>query len=387
MPFMSATKDSTIKPLSRVRSRKVDWWDTKTPLTGHSATTTMLVNYAITREKTVHVGLVQGFLIDAEEGSRKELIDDILDITGGTMVCASEVLRGSGAWEALFVWRDGSVTFRHCPTGMVSVEISTTSKRTYNRLFRACSNIVKAHLRSTVYSLAKDSNGDMYLAELGDAGTPFEPKNYEPQTRMAYLFIKKELSDPNPSGRLTLIHGDPGSGKTYLIRGLLCEVNNARFVLIPSALAEDLGGPALIPALVKARADMDPSEALVLIIEDADRCLGSRGTAMDAISSILNASDGIMGASLNLRIICTTNAKYESVDLALLREGRLSLEVNVGELTQERALRVYRRLVNDPQREIELPPCVTLAQVYSHARKNDDIDEDLAEDDALAEDD
>jgi ATP-dependent 26S proteasome regulatory subunit len=170
------------------------------------------------------------------------------------------------------------------------------------------------------------------------------------------------------------VHGSPGSGKTYFIRGLLAEVENARFVLVPSNLVEDLGGPTLIPALVKAREDMDPHEALVLIIEDSDRCLGSRDTAMNAISSILNASSGILGSSLNLRVICTTNATYEKLDPALSRTGRLSMEVLVGELSSERASKIYTRLAGGS--DFVMPEGSTLSQVYEYVRKNEEIDDE-----------
>jgi hypothetical protein len=373
---MAVVKE-TAKKVS-AKSRKVDWWDPQTPIPGYNPATRMLVNYAVSREKSVKVGVIQGYLLDVEDGSRQELVDTVLHITGGTIACTSEAFTGEGKWEALFVWPEGSVTFAHNSyTNQVHIEVSTTSKRTYSRLCKACSvNVVKNPYETSTYSLSKDSHGILGLVEIGDASTPFEPRNYDPVVRMAYDFTCKELSSSNPSGRLTLVHGAPGSGKTYFIRGLLHDIKNARFVLVPSNLAEDLGGPTLIPALAKARVNMDPQEPLILIIEDADRCLGSRDTAMDAISSILNASDGILGSSLNLRIICTTNAKYDKLDPALSRAGRLSLEVLVGELSHERALKIYRRLVGDPNLNLQLPEEVTLAQVYDLVKKNEDVEED-----------
>ena len=65
---------------------------------------------------------------------------------------------------------------------------------------------------------------------------------------------------------------------------------------------------------------------------------------MSAIAAVLNLSDGILGALLDLRIVATTNAHKAALDAAVMRAGRLSAVAEVGKLSAERATEAYRRI-------------------------------------------
>jgi ATPase family associated with various cellular activities (AAA) len=62
----------------------------------------------------------------------------------------------------------------------------------------------------------------------------------------------------------------------------------------------------------------------VIVMEDAERLLWRRdGDNREAVSSLLNVADGLMGRMLRLHIICSVNARMEDLDSAILRPGRL----------------------------------------------------------------
>ena len=83
------------------------------------------------------------------------------------------------------------------------------------------------------------------------------------------------------------------------------------------------------------------------------------------MAELLNATDGIWGDALNLRVIATTNARHCEIDPALLRPGRLCCRLAVGLLRPEHASRVFERLTGAP-RSFEKP--VSLAEIYAAAR-------------------
>ena len=62
----------------------------------------------------------------------------------------------------------------------------------------------------------------------------------------------------------------------------------------------------------------------ILVIEDAEELLVSREQESNsAISMLLNLTDGLLGASLGIQVICTFNTHLTKIDKALLRKGRL----------------------------------------------------------------
>jgi SpoVK/Ycf46/Vps4 family AAA+-type ATPase len=80
----------------------------------------------------------------------------------------------------------------------------------------------------------------------------------------------------------------------------------------------------------------DKGKPTILILEDADDALIARDQNLGAkasLAAMLNLSDGILGAVLDLRIIATTNQKIENVDNAILRPGRLLERMGLSENT------------------------------------------------------
>jgi len=222
--------------------------------------------------------------------------------------------------------------------------------------------------KGMVFTLAKTMHG-YQLSHIGLAGSPIERSNYDPKVLTAYDHVVEDLNAESPCGRLVILAGEPGTGKTYLVRSLLGSVPKAAFVLVPPHLVEELGSPDILPSLTAAKSEM--SGPIVMIIEDADACLVPRETNktgnMNAISSLLNLGDGILGSVLDLRIIATTNAAKIEMDPAISRPGRLCKYSSVGALKAEQANTILLRLTG--RKTASFTQEATLAAVYHKARE------------------
>lgn len=194
----------------------------------------------------------------------------------------------------------------------------------------------------TVVQVLARRHGEYQLQSIGYETSELTPENYAPAVVAALRGARADLVAKEPPGRLLLLEGPPGTGKTRAVRALLAELKGAaRVVIVPSDLVADLAGPNLLGALLGC------SMPTVLVIEDADYALLDRearsGTdkqgATGALSALLNLSDGILGAQVDLRIIATTNAKIADLDAAVLRPGRLLARIEVGRLSADDARR------------------------------------------------
>jgi len=195
----------------------------------------------------------------------------------------------------------------------------------------------------------------------------------------------REVYDLTVPGTHCFVANDLVAHNTFFVRGLIDEILDAVFVLIPPHLVEGLSGPQLVPTLVRARGMAGSSKPIVLIIEDADHALVPREEgSLSAISSLLNVSDGILGHALNVRVLCTTNAKVEDIDPALNRARRLSKRLHIGPLTKEKAAEVYGRITEGEEVTFEDEE-IPLAEVYNFAHQAEIDEED--EDDEFDDDD
>jgi hypothetical protein len=71
----------------------------------------------------------------------------------------------------------------------------------------------------------------------------------------------------------------------------------------------------------------------VIVIEDAERLLWPRdGDNREAVSSVLDIADGLVGRMLRLHILCSVNARLSELDPAITRPGRLTNQRTFGRL-------------------------------------------------------
>lgn len=166
---------------------------------------------------------------------------------------------------------------------------------------------------------------------------------------------------------------------THLVRALIHDVEDALFIIIPQGMLETLVGPSMIGLLLEVK---DEDRPIIFVLEDADDALVPRdGGNISLISALLNMGDGIIGQALNVRIICTTNARADQIDAAIMRPGRLISHMHVGSLPVDFAKEVLARLCVKavlPERKDKKavgfgttgkPAAYTLAEIYEAARK------------------
>lgn len=369
--------------------KKPSWWNALNleSMEKYSATARMVLDHSVCSGQIVYSGSCRGTLEDADlENAFEDFVNVLVNKVGGSASFAHCPVFGRGEVETWVLWEKGSITIRQGADKKVAVQVTTFSIDDYTIVVALFGDyLIPENVRQPVYSLAEGSNG-IEITEVGLAGETLERTNYVKEVLDGYEYIIEELRRGAPIGRLSIIYGEPGSGKTYLIRGLINEIPDAIFVLIPSHLVEDLAGPQLVPMLIRARSLAGTDNPIVLIIEDADKALVPREQgSLAAISSLLNVSDGILGHTLNLRVVCTTNAALEDIDPALKRAGRLSLQLNIGLLSTEKCKEIYERLMNGETATFEKP--LPLAEVYrfasteSYADSDEDTDESEDDDD------
>jgi ATPase family associated with various cellular activities (AAA) len=277
--------------------------------------------------------------------------------------------------NATYIWPDGVVDLN--VTGSY-VDITALSQ---NEEF--CRDLKKffdnhwAPVEKTgqIYAIVRHGMS-LTLSSIGNAGIPLEAGNYTKKVMKDYRFVIEDLQSETPSGRITIMRGPAGTGKTHLIRAMLLEVPDAMFVLISPEVVTDLSGPELLPLIMNYRGGT--AGPIVLVLEDADHCLVKREAAnISLIQGLLNLGDGILGSLLDIRIVATTNADELNLDKAITRPGRLSKMLDVNELDFETVNNIFARLLPD----VQVPEILkqdnphnrlkmTLAEVYALARQS-----------------
>jgi hypothetical protein len=284
---------------------------------------------------------------------------------------------GDSNYDALFIWSHGLVQVEYNGNYLHVAATSHDEKFVADLQSKISKLFLPPVQRGHIFAIVR-SGPHLQLSSIGDASIPLVASNYTPEVIEDYRFVIRDLQSENPSGRITVMEGEPGTGKTHLIRALLDEVPDAMFVLVSPEMVKSLSGPELLPLLLSNKSSYAVNGPIILVLEDADQCLVTRdGANINSIQSLLNLGDGILGSLLDLRIIATTNAKKLEMEAAILRPGRLSKRLEVGALDVETAKSVFRRLLPDikfPKELIVYPGTkdfkMTLAEAYSLARKH-----------------
>lgn len=196
-----------------------------------------------------------------------------------------------------------------------------------------------------------------YGYELRSANVKEFDINLEMNYGKNFLEVDKDIINKlkNEKKGLFMFHGVPGTGKTTYLRKIILDLSDDKTIIyIPSYLMYNIADPELISFISKFKNS-------VLLLEDAEIILTNPvESRSQAVTNILNISDGLLNDFMDMQIIATLNVQKEVIDEALLREGRLMVNYKFKKLTPKQATALSKYIgINKEYDEAK-----TLSEVY-----------------------
>lgn len=219
--------------------------------------------------------------------------------------------------------------------------------------------------KGSIYSLAQNGS-QLYFQEIGEQKEEFVKSNYSEEICDLRDYMLEELNKEKPNGRLNILLGPPGLGKTMFIKSLITEVHDSIFVYIPPHMIPSISGPNIIGAITSYK-NYNRDKKIVFVLEDADQVLAKRmGDNIADINGLLNLSDGFLASCFDIRIIATSNTKKNEIDDAIMRPGRLCAMLEFEPLNKQKAIECLQNIAPKQKFELEDKDAYSLAEIYQH---------------------
>ena len=261
----------------------------------------------------------------------------------------TKTLVDNGQWCVNLTLRDDS-TFLFTNNGLIIIKTNSTtgdvSKITIHPIYdneEVIGMLSKTIISSIVLKENEDMEKNHYKIAYVDEGeidtldSEFDDwttdivKNYNDD--VPYNEINEEIKKDKSS--LIMLYGEPGTGKSSLIKSIVNDNLNKEFIYIDSSLLSSLSNGRFLSFL-------NEHKGSIFILEDCEKAIADRKISQnEAINTILNITDGIVAESLKCKFICTFNCDLNDIDKALLRKGRLSILYEFKKLTVDKAKGIY----------------------------------------------
>lgn len=157
----------------------------------------------------------------------------------------------------------------------------------------------------------------------------------------------------NSEEAILLLYGEPGTGKSNLLKHLLNKYNSSALITYQDDIRD----------LDKMFSSFLKGQEKFLIIEDADEFLTKRESGNTSMKRLLNIADGLT-SNKDKKVIFTSNlTSLNTIDSALLRDGRCYDTVKFSKLSKEESMNVATDL--DINKELIVDSAYSLAQLFA----------------------
>lgn len=240
--------------------------------------------------------------------------------------------------------------------------------KSYDLAYKIAEDVEKFYIapekETNIYWRLCCSQGGYYL----DKGNIKVPEYFDVKELYNDDFIEEDkkirnfLEKEDKSG-LIILHGEKGTGKSTYIKNLVNLYPNKKFVYVPASLIGLMGDPSFGSFLTTLNNH-------VIVLEDCENSIRDRqnGGSANAVSLLLNLTDGILSDDLGMKFICTFNDDMKNIDPALLRKGRLVSKYEFKPLCAEKA----NALLAKQDIEANLVKSLTLADIFNFGDKSYD---------------
>lgn len=140
-------------------------------------------------------------------------------------------------------------------------------------------------------------------------------------------------------GGLTILEGPPGTGKTSIVSELIRRLQKTHLFYVLPVNNDGALTSAELVSFWQGQNRRHPEQVKVVVLEDAERILLGRNPGnRDAVAAVLNIADGLLGRMLKLHLLCSINARFDELDPAIQRPGRLMNYRRFTPVPRERAV-------------------------------------------------
>lgn len=310
------------------------------------------------------------------EGIIKILSDAEIDIT----TCIRETFSDSADWnKALFAssknkWVLSVDTTIYRSTKNISGltfdltrdASSSVNKERLVKIFEKANYMLVLHGEKEdneieVYFASPSSRGGVSVRDTLITRIPFNDieKNYTSAVTGSFKNTIVKTSGHNHG--LIVLNGPPGTGKSYLIRSLISEVEERSAVVCTPPLYFLQNTDALLQVISEYPKSL-------IIFEDVGEVLAYDASVgyTSELSNLLNITDGLISALSDSLIVLTFNYDISKINPAVLRPGRCISKIEVGNLSFKQAKSLAGDLITEDRE-------YALAEIYEKLGAKDEV--------------